>query len=76
MKTYVVEVDIKTSIRIDAFSEEEAGKLARVKVNDLFGQFPKRVFFGCNVHANKISIFKNTSLSPSKLNQRQASIPR
>ncbi len=73
MKTYVVEVDIKTSIRIDASSEEEAGKLARVKVKDLFNTFPKRVFFGCNVHANKISISKNTSLSPSPLQQNQSS---
>ncbi len=73
MKKYVIEVDIKTSIRIDASSEEEAGKLARVKVMDLFKTFPKHVFFGCNVHANKISIFKNTSHSPSPLQQNQSS---
>ncbi len=73
MKTYVVEVGIKTSIRIDASSEEEAGKFARVKVSGLFGQFPKGVFFGCNVHANKISILKNASLSPTGLSQRQSS---
>ncbi len=73
MKTYVVETDIKTSIRIDASSEEEAGKLARVKVMNLFKTFPKHVFFGCKVHANKITIFNNTSLSPTGLSQRQSS---
>ena len=75
MKTYVIQLEIKTAVRFVAVNEEQAEKMARGKVSGLFKAMTDD-FFGCQVTTHGVSELQNTDINPDGMRQRQNSTPR
>ena len=73
MTIYVVNVQINTTVRVDAASKEESQKLAHRDIRQYFRNL-KDIFFGCHVTVLNSTEMQNNEVQPTGLSQKQRSM--